>query len=129
MTSNEWTRAIFVRDNFERLLSAYKDKALHEAWYVHNHCCKVTKVHVGYGTQNMYSKQQCEFLLHRGAQWAELQLFTGEFSFETFVRQGFMKQCSDQHWPPQAHKMKPMNWKFINFVGRFDIVAHDLLRV
>jgi hypothetical protein len=63
------------------------------------------------------------------AQWAELQLSTGEFSFETFVRQGFMKQCSDPHWAPQAHKMKPMNWKFINFVGRFDIVAHDLLRV
>jgi hypothetical protein len=104
-------------------LSAYKDKALHEAWYVRNHCCKVAKVHLSYGTQNIYNKQECEFLLHHGGPM-ELHLSQDDFSFETFVK-GFMKQCSDPHWAPQAHRMKPMNWKFINFIGRLDTVAHD----
>ena len=41
MTSPNWTRAIFVRDPVERLLSAYLDKALHaNGYYIKKKCCK-----------------------------------------------------------------------------------------
>lgn len=40
--STEWTRAIFVREPKERLLSAYLDKALgNHGKYVKSHCCKI----------------------------------------------------------------------------------------
>ena len=43
MTSPSWTRAIFVRDPIERVLSAYIEKALRTAAdhnYIREHCCK-----------------------------------------------------------------------------------------
>jgi hypothetical protein len=40
MTSEDWTRAIFVRDPKERLLSAYLDKAKRkQGQYISRHCC------------------------------------------------------------------------------------------
>lgn len=40
LTSNHWTKAIFVRDPKERLLSAYLDKAVHkQGSYMTHHCC------------------------------------------------------------------------------------------
>ena len=40
LKSDEWTRAIFVRDPKERLLSAYLDKAVRDnGKYVARHCC------------------------------------------------------------------------------------------
>ena len=39
MTSTEWTRAIFLRDPKERLLSAYLDKVIKEPEVVLNTCC------------------------------------------------------------------------------------------
>ena len=40
LKSDEWTRAIFVRDPKERLLSAYLDKAVrNDGEYVARHCC------------------------------------------------------------------------------------------
>jgi hypothetical protein len=48
LTSPAWTRAIFVRDPIERLVSAYLDKAvLHDnGWYIKHHCCGfMTKPH------------------------------------------------------------------------------------
>ena len=42
LTSPNWTRAIFVRDPKNRVLSAYLDKALHNRGeYVKNHCCGI----------------------------------------------------------------------------------------
>lgn len=42
LTSPNWTRAIFVRDPKNRVLSAYLDKALHNRGeYVKHHCCYI----------------------------------------------------------------------------------------
>mmetsp|Transcript_21097 Transcript_21097/g.50141 ORF Transcript_21097/g.50141 Transcript_21097/m.50141 type:complete len:571 (-) Transcript_21097:732-2444(-) len=45
LTSPLWTRAIFVRDPVERLVSAYLDKAVRDdnGWYVKHHCCGFTR--------------------------------------------------------------------------------------
>jgi Sulfotransferase family len=49
LTSPSWTRAIFVRDPIERLVSGYLDKAASSSndddddWYVKHHCCGFTK--------------------------------------------------------------------------------------
>jgi hypothetical protein len=44
LTSPNWTRAIFVRDPKNRILSAYLDKALHNHGdYVKRHCCGIKK--------------------------------------------------------------------------------------
>jgi Sulfotransferase family len=39
MTSNEWTRAIFVRDPKERFLSAYLDKVVQNPFFTNHVCC------------------------------------------------------------------------------------------
>ncbi len=42
LTSPNWTRAIFVRDPLERVLSAYLDKAVRQnGTYVKRHCCGI----------------------------------------------------------------------------------------
>jgi hypothetical protein len=39
MTSPNWTRAIFVREPMERLLSGFLDKAYGPEMYLYRHCC------------------------------------------------------------------------------------------
>jgi hypothetical protein len=119
MTSPEWTRAVFVRDPIERLLSAYKDKALYNGWYIRNHCCNARR----HPAANTYNQRQCAFLL-RQQNSMDLKISSDDFTFETFVK-GFMTQCNDAHWKLQSTRMKRKNWKFINFVGYFDNLAHD----
>eukprot|EP00539_Tryblionella_compressa_P007680 CAMPEP_0178762650 /NCGR_PEP_ID=MMETSP0744-20121128/16659_1 /TAXON_ID=913974 /ORGANISM="Nitzschia punctata, Strain CCMP561" /LENGTH=393 /DNA_ID=CAMNT_0020417349 /DNA_START=616 /DNA_END=1797 /DNA_ORIENTATION=+ len=126
MTSPEWTRAIFVRDPIERMLSGYMDKALSEERYIRNHCCNQAQMELRQRqqpkTQNsqMYYNQ-CKVLhsiTHKD------KLSPEQFLFDTFVK-AFMKQCDDPHWAPQSRRMKPKNWQHINFVGHFDHLQQD----
>ena len=39
-----------------------------------------------------------------------------------------MRQCQDPHWNQQILRMKPKNWKRINFVGHFENM-HDTRRL
>jgi hypothetical protein len=42
LTSPNWTRAVFVRDPKDRVLSAYLDKAIHQnGTYLKRHCCGI----------------------------------------------------------------------------------------
>jgi len=40
-----------------------------------------------------------------------------------------MRQCYDEHWEPQINRMRPRNWKWINFVGRFENARNDTRRL
>lgn len=100
MTSPDWTRAIFVRDPKERLLSAYLDKALkHRGTYVMKHCCPRSR--------------SCKDF--------------ASASFENFV--DLVSQCRDPHWNPQTWRMEAKYWPHVNFVGHLESVTEDAKRL
>ena len=117
MTSPNWTRAIFVRDPLERLLSAFIDKGI-RTWHIEEGCCR------GYQLKqnNTLRQQQCQLL--KSLKQNHTHPTMEQFTFETFV-EGFASQCDDPHWAPQSQKLKPSNWQFINFVGQFHSLEHD----
>jgi hypothetical protein len=95
MTSPEYTRAIFVREPKERLLSAYLDKGVSNPRYVREKCCAYT------GTCSQLAKA----------------------SLSNFL--DMMQTCEDAHWRPQDRRMEAKYWPYINFVGRMENVADD----
>jgi hypothetical protein len=95
MTSPEYTRAIFVRDPKERLLSAYLDKGVANPGYVEQKCCPYTR------TCSQIAKT----------------------SLSNFL--DMMQTCEDAHWRPQNRRMEAKYWPYINFVGRMETVADD----
>lgn len=104
MESPEWTRAIFVRDPQERVLSAYLDKAARkDGMYVYKHCCIDDP-------ERTCAKQASK-------------------SFQDFLELISEECCCDPHWKPQSQRMKEPFWKNINFVGRFDAIAQDTKRL
>jgi hypothetical protein len=95
MSSPEYTRAIFVREPNERLLSAYLDKGVNFPEYVQQKCCPYT------GTCSQVAKA----------------------SLSNFL--DMMQTCEDAHWRPQNRRMEAKYWPYINFVGRMENVADD----
>ncbi|KAG7353254.1 sulfotransferase family protein [Nitzschia inconspicua] len=124
MTSPEWTRAIFIRDPLERMLSAYLNKGLSEERYIKRWCCKISPKETEEERQS-----ELEYLEKTNpscvplAPW-ETQPNVDTFTFETFVNE-FMFQCNDKHWRPQSQRMYPNNWKFLNFIGRMENLHED----
>ena len=120
LSSTEWTRAIFVRDPLQRLVSGYKDRAL-KSYYVKERCCGMNP----YNPNGILSKKYCAPLRPYNA------IITEDiFQFSYFVEQ-VMPNCPDNHWNHQARRMHPTNWQLINFVGNFDHLkedAHTLLK-
>jgi hypothetical protein len=124
MTSPEWTRAMFVRDPLERMLSAYLNKGLSEERYIKRWCCQISPK-----TTEEERQQELKFLQENNpncvplAPW-ETQPTAETFTFDTFVDK-FMLQCNDKHWRPQSQRMYPKNWKFLNFIGRMGSLHED----
>jgi hypothetical protein len=124
MTSPEWTRAMFVRDPLERMLSAYLNKGLSEERYIKRWCCQISPKNTDEERQ-----QELKYLQENNpscvplAPW-ETQPTAETFTFQTFVDE-FMLQCNDKHWRPQSQRMFPRNWKFLNFIGRMDNLHDD----
>jgi hypothetical protein len=50
------------------------------------------------------------------------------FPFEMFIS-SFVTTCDNEHWRPQSRRIRPKNWKFINFVGHFDNLQMDTKRL
>jgi len=131
MTSPSWTRAIFVRDPLERTLSAYMDKALkttYHYWkppvngaYIKRICCNMLPK----SNKTSVSFDSCK----APPLWPyKTNLTIDNFPFETFVKEMLVK-CSDPHWRPQYKRMSIRNWKYINFVGRFENKKADTHRL
>ena len=130
MTSPEWTRAIFLRDPKERVLSAYMDKGLHfyldaVGGFIKTHCCHMKK------------RIPNEHLLDQERARMEqkyphcLPLFPYEsnttketFPFGYFVEE-FMARCPDTHWRLQSKRMHSKTWNLINFVGYLETLQED----
>ena len=126
MTSGDWTRAIFVRDPLERLVSAYKDKALrptdkrtspprNPGHYLMERCCGMNPSN----PDGILSSPHCAPLRPYNSTTTE-----DSFPFPYFVEH-FMPNCVEAHWSSQAKRMHPRNWQFINFVGSFDRLKGD----
>jgi Sulfotransferase family len=76
ITSNEWKKAIFVRDPMDRILSAYLDKAIsNNSSYVIQQCCPTT--------------HSCGSVV--------------QSSFTLFLHVAHV--CPDPHCKPQMHRM------------------------
>eukprot|EP00934_Nitzschia_sp_Nitz4_P002442 Nitzschia sp. Nitz4//scaffold69_size99277//67484//68688//NITZ4_004639-RA/size99277-augustus-gene-0.22-mRNA-1//1//CDS//3329556733//2437//frame0 len=107
LTHPDWTRAIFVRDPKERLLSAFLDKAAKkDGLYVDRHCCPVASKQGGETCGKVASQSLTNFL----------ELIQKDC-------------CCDPHWKPQSQRIDQELWPYINFVGRFENLAGDTRRL
>mmetsp|Transcript_23436 Transcript_23436/g.27666 ORF Transcript_23436/g.27666 Transcript_23436/m.27666 type:complete len:374 (+) Transcript_23436:34-1155(+) len=95
MTSPSWTRAAFVREPKERVLSAYLDKSVKES-YFDRKCC-----------QELDDPKMT------------LKCVNGKRDFSSFLYfvSTFPDKCFDVHWEAQVDKIDPKWWPFINFIG------------
>jgi hypothetical protein len=95
MSSPEYTRAIFVREPKEKLLSAYLEKGVTNGWFMHTKCCP--------------------------SNWDCLEIAIKSLS--SFF--DLIQTCEDGHWKPQSRRMEAKYWPYINFVGRMETLADD----
>jgi len=106
MTSPDWTRALFVRNPKDRVLSAFLDKVLKHGKDFKNHECR------RYGKQG-YSTQYC-IDNHR------------DFGF-------FLKNITttvmNVHWQPIYDKIDGKWWPYINFIGHVQDLNEDARRL
>ena len=132
MLSDEWTRAVFVRDPLERLVSAYKYMALliepnkpnnPVGGIIKNHCCDMNPMRpLGLSDEE---HRHCSKLPPYST-----PLTDENFPFGVFVEH-FLPNCHDLHWTTQSDRMSPKSWNLINFVGRFESLkddTHELLK-
>lgn len=108
MTSPLWTKAAFVREPKERVLSAFLDKSVKEPWYFTKKCCEKIK--------NPKMSEKCT----KG-----LKKFK---SFLYFVST-YPKVCFDVHWEAQVEKIDAKWWPYIDFIGRQNNLVSDAKRL
>jgi Sulfotransferase family len=113
LTSPQWTRAMFVRDPKERMLSAYLDKAAKKnGIYIRRHCCSDTSR----GDNNETGGNSCFEKAHN--------------SFLGFLQVVQESCCCDPHWSPQSTRIDPPVFrKYINFVGHFEDIQNETKRL
>jgi Sulfotransferase family len=100
MTDPTWTRAMFIRDPKERLLSAYLDKGVAHSSFIQQKCCP-------------YLRTDC--------------VAKAASSLTSFFE--VMQTCSNAHWYPQSNRMEAKYWPYLNFVGRMETIAKDAERL
>jgi hypothetical protein len=102
--SPQWTKAIFVRDPKERLLSAYLDKVARNP------------------SQNLVKGSCCPKLprdcVHRNTSLTDFAHLVGT----SCLRKG-------DHWNLQSERMEPKYWTYVNFVGNLETAAPDARRL
>jgi hypothetical protein len=147
MTSPDWTRAVFLRDPKQRVLSAYMEKALKASrWdvngaYIKLRCCHIRSLKTDEERDQekgrLLQKARMEKQVPKRLMYEtcantltpyEKPTTSETFGFDTFVRR-FMTQCDDPHWRPQARRLSAQNWQFINFVGYLETVQEDAKRL
>lgn len=125
-TSPAWTKAIFVRNPKERLLSAYLDKVVHShsRGLVQGTCCgagggeKARTCAAALGIEGKNPKQP------------RLQP-PKNMSLVEFVDFVVNQNCLEtgDHWNLQSQRMEPKYWPYIDFVGDFSTLAADAQRL
>lgn len=111
MNSNEWTKAVFLREPKERVLSAFLNKYVQGGGRIFaKKCCK------------KYVKPQSrreECLVH--VDKSRKQKRKDDFSYFLSVSQ----ECKNVHWQTQYEIMDAKWWAKINFVGYLHNAAED----
>lgn len=129
MTSPRWTRAIFVRDPKERVLSAYLDKAAKkDGLYVSRHCCKKqlkVKEEAMMTSNSNASNNDTTTTKVPTATCGE----RASASFLAFLRLIQNECCCDPHWGKQSNRIEADFRPYINFVGHFDRVQDETRRL
>ena len=108
MNSPNWTRAIFVREPKERLVSAYLDKFIkrnHTNSHFFQHCCQV-----GHILKTQQEQDHCIDMIY-------------EQNFTYFLRRTL--DCHDPHWDPQLPVVDEKWWKSMTFVGYMENLSSD----
>jgi hypothetical protein len=100
MNSPEWTRAVFLREPKERILSAFLDKFVVNNLFIRK-CCKKK------------NKQ------------SECQAKREEKDFWYFLN----SDCKDPHWEPQMTMIDAKWWPHIDFIGLFSSIDVDAKRL
>jgi hypothetical protein len=124
MTSPEWTRAIFVRDPKERLVSAYLDKGVGNPNYMREKCCGKSEDCVRDASRSLESflrvAMKCD-----NAHWRFVNHFlTSRHS--PYLSPNILYTFSQS---PQAKRIDDKYWSYINFVGRMENLADDAKRL
>ena len=104
LNSEEWTRAVFVREPKERILSAYLDKFRLVPEFFDAACCHK-------GLLNETGVLECRNKVHQPG---------GDFSY--FLKRA-SQDCPNRHWNPQINNIDVKWWDAMTFVGYFDSLA------
>uniref|UniRef100_A0A7S3Q9I0 Carbohydrate sulfotransferase n=1 Tax=Chaetoceros debilis TaxID=122233 RepID=A0A7S3Q9I0_9STRA len=110
LTSEDWTRAVFVREPKERILSAFLDKMVVNSWYFKHFCCNEKQM----GMSDPKARDYCN-----SRENAE--------DFPYFLKRTL--DCPNEHWDSQANAIDRKWWTMMNFVGYMDNVADDAQRL
>jgi len=105
LTSNTWTRAVFLREPKERLLSAFLDKFVKHPGFFQQVCCSQAALGSDFEAQRYCIDQ------------------TSGANFSYFLRRTL--DCSNPHWNSQASTIDMKWWEMINFVGYMDNASAD----
>jgi hypothetical protein len=119
LRSDDWIKAIFVRNPIERFVSACLDKAVRHPTFLSAHCC------------SSEPPQQPQLQPQQQPQREDDEAATNnnntlcvesKFSIDAFLR--LVKICDNPHWRPQSRRLPHASyWQFINFVGQMESVA------
>jgi len=111
MNSDEWTKAIFVREPKERILSSFLNKYVKDGFkYFNVKCCK-----------HIEPEERSDECLERTGLGRPRKKKEEEFSY--FL--SLTNECSDVHWQPQYNAMDDKWWPKVNFVGYMENLAED----
>mmetsp|Transcript_12079 Transcript_12079/g.17616 ORF Transcript_12079/g.17616 Transcript_12079/m.17616 type:complete len:333 (-) Transcript_12079:275-1273(-) len=102
MKDPEWTKAIFVREPKERLLSAFLDKFVQEDSYFREKCCN-----------HHLSEDELKHCNDK----------VGMADIRYFLER--TQNCQDYHWGLQSETLDEKWWPYINFVGYMHSLSED----
>jgi hypothetical protein len=106
MTSPAWTKAVFVREPKERILSAFLDKTASDSGYYVRHCCG--------NISNNSTKIDC---------------IENRKSFVSFLHYVTEYCKGDPHWRPQSSAIDQKWWPYFNFIGYYHNIDGDAKRL
>lgn len=93
-----WTRAVFVRNPHEKLVSAFLEKGIASNFtFIRKSCCPADRMCMKWPNQG----------------------------FADFVALVALEGCYNGHWAPQSARIDSKYLQYINFVGNFETLEQD----
>jgi len=119
-----WTRAIFIRDPRQRLLSAYLDKGTQNQ-YMQFHCCPHSERRWADDPELYRRVLRCDKReKHLGPEGSQRSRGSELVGFRDFVRH-VVPKCRDPHWDPLADRIDSKYLPIINFAGDMGNMGAD----